>query len=118
MALVPRRSILFRQGEMPDGVYLVYSGKVRLTVDSSAGRTMTLADLKSGDVLGLGAIFAGKPHVVTAETLSSCRVGFLAAEDLCEFMAGDAPDRFSILELLSEDVCGCYRFMRSMGSAA
>ena len=61
-------TVLFREGHMARGIFLVCEGKVRLSVSSASGRKMTVRVAGPGEVLGLSAVFSGSPYEVSAET--------------------------------------------------
>jgi len=45
-----RGQVVFRQGDHGDTCYVVRSGSVRVTHDHTDGRTITLAELRPGDM--------------------------------------------------------------------
>ena len=52
-------SILFMENEPARGVFLVCSGKVKLSVSSKGGKTLILQMAKPGEVIGLSASMSG-----------------------------------------------------------
>ena len=54
----PRGSVMFREGEKCQAVYVINSGSVKLSTASSEGRTLILRVAESGDVLGISAALA------------------------------------------------------------
>ncbi len=65
----PGGSIVFKEGDPVNGVFLVCTGQVKLFAASPAGHTMILKIARPGDMLGLSATLNDLPHEVTAETL-------------------------------------------------
>ncbi|HYY87922.1 MAG TPA: cyclic nucleotide-binding domain-containing protein, partial [Chloroflexota bacterium] len=57
---------LFRQGEAPDALYLVESGRFRVFVADHAGQERVLSFIGPGDVLGEAASMAETPHATSA----------------------------------------------------
>lgn len=74
-------TFLFSAGEIARGVHMVRKGRIKLTMDSADGKTLTLKVAKPGDVLDLGACVLGKPHEVTAEALEASETQFLPQQD-------------------------------------
>ncbi len=74
-------TLLFTAGEVPRGVHMVRKGRVKLTMDSADGKTLTLKVAKPGDVLDLGACVLSKPHEVTAEALEDTETRFIPQAD-------------------------------------
>ena len=52
-----RGQVVFRQGDHGDTCYIVRTGSVRVTHDHTDGRTITLAELRPGDMFGELAMF-------------------------------------------------------------
>src|SRR5204863_328744 len=61
-------------------------GRVKLSMSSSEGKTVTLRTAQPGEVLGLHAVVSGKPYEATAETLGPCQVNFVRREDFLQFL--------------------------------
>ena len=49
----PQAAVLFVEGQAPRGVYIVCSGRVKLSTTSRDGKTLILRIAQSGEVLGL-----------------------------------------------------------------
>ncbi len=64
----PAGSILFLENETARGIFLVCSGKVKLSVSSKGGKTLILQIARPGEIIGLSASMSGIPYEVTAET--------------------------------------------------
>jgi CRP/FNR family transcriptional regulator, cyclic AMP receptor protein len=78
----PRGTVLFREGDQCDAIFVVCSGKVKVSVTSREGRTMILRIADGGDVLGMSAALGGEPYEVTAEALEPSRVRVLHLKSL------------------------------------
>jgi CRP/FNR family transcriptional regulator len=78
----PSGSILFREGDPCSGVYLLCSGKVKISAASREGRVLILRIVDAGDVLGMSAAFSNLNYEVTAEALEPCRVRVLPTRHL------------------------------------
>ncbi len=82
----PAGSILFMENEAARGIFLVCSGKVKLSVSSKGGRTLILQMAKPGEMIGLTASMSGVPYEVTAEVLYPSQVVFIRREDFLRFL--------------------------------
>ena len=58
--------IVFRQGDIGSGFFLIRSGVVRLTAEDTARGNLPLASLTEGSVVGEMAIFDNSPRSATA----------------------------------------------------
>src|ERR1039458_5348350 len=79
--------ILFSEREAARGVLVVLSGEVKLSINSSDGRRLSLRIARKGDVLGLAAVLAGKTHDMTAETLYPAKLGPIGRNEFLGFLA-------------------------------
>ena len=92
LAVYPKGAVLFVQGQPPRGVYVLCTGRVKLTVCSQDGRSLITRISTPGEVLGLAATLSGKPYYLTAETLTPSEVNFIKCDDFLRFLHehGDA----------------------------
>src|SRR5438477_7711090 len=51
----PESSILFVEGQMPRGVFVLCRGRAKLSMVSAEGKTLILRVAEPGDILGLSA---------------------------------------------------------------
>lgn len=102
--LYPKGNELFLEGQSPLGIYILYSGRVELSVTDNHGRQMILATALTGDILGLSAVVSGKCHEETATAAISCRAGFIKCKDFLRFLEGHPEAAFWVVQLLSEQV--------------
>jgi CRP/FNR family transcriptional regulator, cyclic AMP receptor protein len=88
----PQGAMLFGEGDSPQGVMVLCKGRVKVSMNSSDGRTMILRVVKPGEVLGLHAVVSNRPYQATAETLEPCQVSFVRREDFLRLLKqhGDA----------------------------
>jgi CRP/FNR family transcriptional regulator len=82
----PRGSVLFREGDQPNAIYVLCSGKVKVSVSSQEGRTMILRIAKAGDVLGLSGALDGAEQETTVEALEPVRARVLHLNHLTAMM--------------------------------
>ena len=73
--------VIFREGTIGDGCYIIRSGRVMLYSFSSTGERKIFDIISDGDVIGEMAIIDGEPRSMTAECVTAVAVDFLAAED-------------------------------------
>lgn len=96
-----RGRVLFRQGEPCAGIYLVRSGRVLLTMTSTANQTCLRFASGADSVLGLPEMLAGEPFSLTAMAQPGSQVGFVDADSLQGLMAADATLSLKVLEVLA-----------------
>jgi CRP/FNR family transcriptional regulator, cyclic AMP receptor protein len=75
MVEVPKKQVVFSQGDAGNSVFYIQSGKVKLTVVSHRGKEATTALLGEGDFLGEECITNGQPiRMATATAVTHCSV--------------------------------------------
>ncbi len=82
----PHGGRLFLEGEAPQCILVLCSGRVKLSVASREGKIMILRVAGAGDILGLGAALAAKAHEVSAEVLEPCRAKVIRTKDFLAFL--------------------------------
>ncbi len=83
---VRERETLLAEGAMPERVYVVCDGTVKLTTSSRDGRLLLLRVAGPGDVLGLAAALKGSGYEATAVALEECEVRVIPRADFMRFM--------------------------------
>jgi CRP/FNR family transcriptional regulator len=114
---VPKGTLLFSEGQLPNAVVMLHSGGARLSVCSSRGEKLTLRMAKMGEVLGLSANVSGKPHEVTAETTVPSQIIFIKRKDFLRFLKEHSDACMQVVQMLSNDVHAAYDRVRAIGMA-
>jgi CRP/FNR family transcriptional regulator len=85
-ATYPGSAVLFVEGQMARGAYVLCSGKVKLSTTSREGKVLILKMAQAGEVLGLSAMITGECYEFTAETAGPCQVNFVERQTLLRLM--------------------------------
>jgi len=99
----PRGTVIFREGDASAAVFVLCSGKVKVSATSKEGRTMILRIADSGDVLGLSSAFTGSEYEVTAEALEPCRVRVLHLKHLNTMLGRYGDVSLALAKALAKD---------------
>jgi CRP/FNR family transcriptional regulator, cyclic AMP receptor protein len=111
----PQGAVLFVEGQGPRGVYIICSGRVKLSTTSRDGKTLILRIAEGGEVLGLHASVSGKPYELTAETLQPSQLDFIRREDFMKFLEHHGDACLHAAQHLSENCQSAYEMIRSLG---
>jgi CRP/FNR family transcriptional regulator, cyclic AMP receptor protein len=114
-AVYPKGSVLFVEGEDPRGLFILCSGRVKLTTSSSEGKTLIVKIAEPGEVLGVSATMLGLPYEVSAETLEPAQVNFVRRDSFMTFLAAYPEACFHTAQQLSEKYHAAQREIRSLG---
>ncbi len=82
----PREGILFLEREEAARFYIVAAGQVRLFRTSSQGREFTLALARARHFFDIPPLFDNKPHVISAQALTTVRVYAIARDAMQQIM--------------------------------
>ncbi|MGA7315154.1 MAG: Crp/Fnr family transcriptional regulator [Silvibacterium sp.] len=111
----PSGSILFFEGETVRGVFLVCSGKVKLSVSSKGGKTLILRIARPGEILGLSASMAGIPYEVSAETLYPSQIAFIPRENFLRFVHRFPEVYQAVIRQLNSQYANACEQLRTVG---
>src|SRR2546427_12944105 len=94
-AVYPKSAMLCIESQQPRGVFVLCTGKAKLSTSSSDGRTIILKISEPGDVLGLNATISNHPYEVTAEMIEPGQANFITRDALLQFLReyGEVPLR-------------------------
>src|SRR5688572_23336472 len=101
--------VLFEEGEVPAGVYVLHSGEVAL------GNGVTA---HAGEILGLMAVISGSTHSTSAIAVSPCEVGFIARDEFRDLVDQSPAVWFTVLRQMSQDVNTSYEVIRKRSDRA
>ena len=114
-SVVAGESVIFHEGADARGVYVLCSGKVKLSANSRDGRTIILKIAEPGEVLGLSATVSAKPYEITAESVEPCRLNFISSRDFMGFLHKHGEACLRVAKLLSNSYQSAYEEIRSLG---
>lgn len=117
-ATYPAGAVLFLEKQDPRGVFILCAGQVKLSISSSAGKTMILRIAKAGEILGLMASMSGTSYEVTAETLHPCQVSFVRRDDFLHFVTKHPEAYQGVVKQLTTLYSGACEQLRTVGLSA
>jgi CRP-like cAMP-binding protein len=100
----PEDRLLFRQGESPDGLYILTSGKATLTMVSATGGIILSLSAPAGSLLGLPALIGNEPYTLTAIAMKGSQLAYVSREDFSSLMLSDPTIAVRVLRVLAAEV--------------
>jgi CRP/FNR family transcriptional regulator len=113
--VLPKGAMLFIEGQSPRGIFMLCTGRAKLSTCSSDGKSLITQIAEAGEVLGLSAVISERPYEVTAETLQPCQVNFIKREDFLRFLAEHGQACLRVAQHLSNNYHTAYEQIRSLG---
>jgi transcriptional regulator with GAF, ATPase, and Fis domain len=95
--------VVFREGDVGDIMYVIQSGKIRISKKTAAG-DVTIATLKTGEIFGDMALFDRQPRSATAVAAGDARVLSVDRKKLFSTISRDPTLVFKILESMSQRI--------------
>lgn len=120
-ATYPKGAILFVEGQESRGIFILCSGRVKLTASSADGRSLIMRIADSGEIVGLPGTVSGKPYELTAEALEPLQANFIPRATFLQFLSEHGEASLKVAQLLSEiyhATCQEVRYLGLYGSAA
>jgi CRP/FNR family cyclic AMP-dependent transcriptional regulator len=110
----PDGAVLFVEGQMPRGAYVLCSGRAKLSTTSRDGKVLILKIAEAGEVLGLSAVISGEAFEITAETAGPCQVNFLEREALIDRIQRSGELGLHSTQALSREFQTAYRDLHDL----
>ena len=114
-AVFPEGAVIFIEGQAPRGIFMLCQGQAKLSLTSSAGKTLILRIAKPGEVLGLDAVVTGKPYELTVETMLPSLLNFVNREDFLRFLKEHSDACLQAAQHIIRDCHDLYDVVRSIG---
>ncbi len=95
---------IFYEGEPNTGLFILCSGKVKLSRTSRLGRRQIVGILEPCGLLEEKDLFLGKRHSVTVEAMEDCVVSFVEKDVFLNFMQCNQPVPIQLIEHLSQEL--------------
>jgi len=109
----PRGSRLFAEGQHPHGVFILCSGRPKLFIDSSSGRSL-MRIAEQGEILGLSATLSGHPYESSAEMLDGGQVNFIRRDHFLSLLTNQAEAILRVARHLSDLYLAVHEQMRAL----
>jgi uncharacterized membrane protein len=93
---------LFRKGETGDAMYLVESGRVKISITDEDGKELTLAENAQGDFFGEMALIDGRQRSADARVIEDARLAVLARQEFLTFVRSSPDMALEMLAALTD----------------
>lgn len=114
----PDGAILYSEGEVPQGLFVLCYGQVKLSISSpGTGKTLIKRMVQAGEVLGLSSVLSGNPYKSTAETVNPSQLKFVKRDEFLRFYGEHRDVSFNIARQLIEECESDADQIRNLGLA-
>jgi len=105
----PRRTVLFRRGQLGAGVFLLRTGKARLLLEKCISARVPPKIVGPGALIGLPSAIANEPRAVTAEIVEDATLAYVDRRDLVRLLRSDAQHCLWAVEVLGRRLQEAHR---------
>ena len=110
---VAQNTRLFRQGDTGDAMYLIESGRVRISIRDHDEQEVTLAELAQGDFFGEMSIIDGRQRSADAQVIENARLAVLSREAFLSFVRKKPDVALEMLSALTDRLRRTDELLRS-----
>jgi uncharacterized membrane protein len=110
---VPQNTRLFRQGDKGDAMYLIQSGRVRISIRDDDDEELTLAELAQGDFFGEMSIIDGRQRSADAKVIEDAQLAILSRDAFLSFVRSNPDVALEMLSALTDRLRRTDELLRS-----
>jgi CRP/FNR family transcriptional regulator, cyclic AMP receptor protein len=110
-----RKTELFAEGDAPRRVFVLCTGKVKISTSSKMGKSIITRIVEPGDVLGLNAMVSNRAYGATAEMMITGQVKRIPRYSLLRFIRDNEKVALAVAEQLSRSYFPVHEAVRSLG---
>jgi CRP/FNR family transcriptional regulator, cyclic AMP receptor protein len=114
-SVYPKGALLCLEGQPPRGVFVLCTGRAKLSTTSSEGKSMILRIAGPGEVLGLTAAVSDTPYEATVETMEPTQANFISQSDFIQFLQNYPDVGLRVAKQLTHNCKCAYDEIRSLG---
>ena len=103
--------VLFNQGEVPNGLYILGKGEASLTMCTPAGKKVVDVRAGAGSLLGLPGLVGNEPYTLTAVAQPGAEVTFVDRAEFTRMIQTSPMLAMKILQVLAAEVRSARRAM-------
>lgn len=110
----PKNSILVYEGEEPDALYIIVSGKAKVYVSDEDGKELVLNALGPGEFFGELALIDGSPRSATVMTTDKSTLIKISQREFAKFLQETPGVAMNVLKELASRVRGVNEHIRDL----
>ena len=114
-ASYPQGATLFIEGQPARGVFILCSGRVKLSTSSADGKTLILRISEPGEVLGLPATVTGTCYELTGDVIEPAQANFISRSEFLNFLKENGEAALGVAQQLGETYHAAVAEMRTIG---
>lgn len=114
-SIYPKGAMLCLEGQRPRGIFILCTGRAKLSTTSADGKSIILRIAEPGEVLGLTAMIGETAYEATVETLEPTQANFIPQADFVRFLDQYPEVSMKVAQQLTHNCKCAYEEIRSLG---
>jgi CRP/FNR family cyclic AMP-dependent transcriptional regulator len=101
-------------GEVPDGLYILLSGRVRVIHEDADGRTLIASELGPSEFFGEMGLIDSTPCPASIRAMERCELVWVPQKTLIECLSDNAAAALGMLRIALERLCAAHAKMANL----
>lgn len=114
-ATYPKGAVLFVEDQPARGVFVICSGRVKISSSSAGGKVMIVRVVEAGELVGLPGTISGRPYGATAEVMEPAQVSFIKRDAFLQFLRQHGEAAVKVAQLLADIYESAHQEVRTLG---
>ena len=110
----PEHAVVISEDQPCQAVFILHSGRAKLSTRSRDGKRVMLRIASAGEVLGLSSVIRGTGYDLTAETLARSVLRVTKREEFLEFLREHPETAACLMSALASEYHGALESLRSL----
>ncbi|ATL46524.1 Crp/Fnr family transcriptional regulator [Chitinophaga caeni] len=103
-ALYKKGQTIFHEGAQPYGIYVINTGKIKLTHSGDDGREQIIRLVRPGDLIGYKALISNQAYTATATVLEDSAVCFIPRDVFLNVLLKDNSLSLKMMRILTSEL--------------
>jgi len=108
LTFYPANSILLKESQIPRGVYIICTGRAKMSVESREGKTIIMKIAGNREVLGMSAVVSSRPSPITVTTIEFCQIKYVEEDSFMRLLESNKQAALACATLLAREVNGTF----------
>ena len=115
VSFYPKGATLFVEGQAGRGIFILCTGRAKLSISSLDGKTLIVRLSEPGEVLGLPATVTETPYELTAVVVEPTQANFVSKQDFLNFLREYGDVAVRVAQQLGQTYHRAVAEMRTLG---
>jgi CRP/FNR family transcriptional regulator, cyclic AMP receptor protein len=107
-------SAILRAGDVPEGLYVLLSGRAKVVHEDGQGRMLITAYVGPNEFFGEMGLLDGKAYPATVQAIEQCEVAFVPRKTFLDCICDNAPAALYVLQKVLERLAAAHDKMASL----